>query len=80
MNLQLFLSTQSLEVVAVFRDMVEENVLSSEDVQGYFVDLKEGGLQYRQFTGDTLAGWIEMNLDLRRKNQFEGEFIYKMGE
>jgi predicted ATPase len=79
-NLQIFLCTQSLELLALFREMVEEKVLSSEDIRGYFVDLKEGALQYRKFTGETLAGWIEMNLDPRRKNQFKGKFIYKMGE
>jgi AAA15 family ATPase/GTPase len=79
-NLQIFLCTQSLELLALFREMVEEKVLSSEDIRGYFLDLKEGDLQYRKFTGETLAGWIEMNLDPRRKNQFEGRFIYKMEE
>jgi energy-coupling factor transporter ATP-binding protein EcfA2 len=79
-NFQLFLCTQSLEVLALFRDMIEEKILSSQDVRGYFTDLREGTLQYRQYTGETLAGWIEMNLDPRRKNQFEGKFIYKVGE
>ena len=79
-NLQIFLCTQSLELLALFREMVEEKVLSSEEIRGYFLDLKEGDLQYRKFTGETLAGWIEMNLDPRRKNQFEGKFIYKMEE
>jgi energy-coupling factor transporter ATP-binding protein EcfA2 len=79
-NMQIFLSTQSLEVLGLFATMVKEGNLPSEDVQAYYTDLKEGILRYRPFTGENVAEWLEMELDPRKKRELTGKLIYRMGE
>jgi hypothetical protein len=79
-HMQIFLSTQSLEVLGWFATMVNKGELSSEDVRAYYTDLREGILRYRPFTGENVAGWLEMELDPRRKREFTGKLVYRLGE
>lgn len=77
---QIFLCTQSLEVLGIFAEMINKGTLSSDDVRAYYMELKEGKLRYRPFTGENLLEWIKMRLDLRKKHELNSKLIYQMGE
>lgn len=79
-ELQIFFCTQSLEVIGKFAELLKEKKLSSREVSAYYLDLKDGILGYRPFTGENLLGWIEMELDPRRKRELRGELVYRMRE
>ena len=79
-NMQIFLSTQSLEVLGWFATMVKEGKLLSEDVQAYYTDLKEGILTYGSFTGDSLLTWLEIESDPRKIDKPKGKLIYRLAE
>lgn len=79
-NMQIFLSTQSLEVLGWFATMVKEGKLLSEDVQAYYTDLKEGILTYGSFTGDSLLTWLETESDPRKIDKPKGKLVYRLAE
>ena len=79
-NIQIFLSTQSLEVLGWFAAMVKAGFLSSEDVHAYYTDLQEGVLNHASFTGDSLLTWLEIESDPRRIDNPKGNLIYRIEE
>lgn len=79
-NMQIFLSTQSLEVLGWFATMVKEGKLNSGDVQAYYTDLEEGILKYGSFTGDSLLTWLEIESDPRKIEKPKGKLVYKITE
>lgn len=79
-NLQVFFCTQSLEILGWFAEMVKKDVLSSEDVRAYYLDLKEGILSHASFTGSSLLTWLEVESDPRKMHRPKGKVIYRMME
>jgi len=79
-HLQVFLSTQSLEVLGWFATMVKEGELSSEDVRVYYTDLKDGILISAPYTAEILLNWIKMELDPRKPRKIAGNLIYRVEE
>ena len=77
-NVQIFLCTQSLEVLGWFAEMVKEGALSSEDVRAYYTDLRDGVLKHASFTGDSLLTWLEIESDPRKMDNPKGNLVYRM--
>ncbi len=68
---QMFLSTQSLEVLAWFINAMERDELPSMDIRTFHLTLEHGRLQSRPFVGKALAHWLELSGDPRMVGEDE---------
>lgn len=55
---QVFMTTQSLDVLAFFAKLVEENDSLAKDIRVYALGLLNGKLQHQKFVGRGLASWF----------------------
>jgi len=69
-HIQVFITTQSLEVLAWLIEALEE-ALSSTDVCTFYLELKEGSLETTTFHGKEISGWMEFIGDPRILGQEE---------
>ncbi len=62
---QVFMSTQSLEVIAHITRMLQRDVLSPEQTLAFRLNLRDGILRSAWGDVDTLTAWLEAGLDPR---------------
>jgi len=77
-DLQIFLATQSLEMLGWFAAMVQEEKLTSDEVRVYRMKLEEGILRPAIFSGEQLHSWLEMGFDPRKVKEVSGRLIYHL--
>jgi hypothetical protein len=63
--IQLLLSTQSLEVVAYFTEMLRKGQVDADEVMAFRLALEEGTLRSSWFDADNLIAWLSDGLDPR---------------
>ena len=63
--IQVFIATHSIEVVAQFIRLIEEQQIKSEDLLAIRLSLQEGKLASSAFNHEEIRRWTAMNLDLR---------------
>jgi hypothetical protein len=71
--IQVFISTQSLEVLAYSARMIEKNIYEKKDVRTYTLNLKQGELTARKFWGTALSDWLSSGFDPRLLDISEDE-------
>ena len=64
-SIQVFLTTQSLEVLAWFVQEVEKEHPLTDHIRVYRLDLEQGALRARKFAGKGLASWFRLFGDPR---------------
>lgn len=78
--IQLFISTQSLEVIASFVRIAKEKPPLQDISRLFRLDLREGELITARSTYPKLEGWLESGLDPRFWNQRDALFEYQIDE
>jgi len=68
--IQIFMVSHSLEVIAHVTQMLQENILRSDEAITYLLNLEHGQLQSTWFDADNLLGWLETGLDPRVWGEF----------
>ena len=63
--IQIFIATHSIEVVAQFIRLIEEQQIKSEDLLAIRLNLHEGKLASSAFNHEEIRRWTTMNLDIR---------------
>jgi hypothetical protein len=69
--IQLFIATQSLEVVANFTALVQEGKIERDELMAFRLGLQEGELSSSWFNADNLTAWLEEGLDPRVWGDFK---------
>lgn len=64
-QIQTFIATHSLEVVAHFTAMVQKKILPDDKLMAYRCDLQEGTLRSSWFTTSNITAWLETGWDPR---------------
>jgi hypothetical protein len=68
---QLFIATQSLEVIATFTALAQAGKIEPDELRAFRLNLKEGQLTSSWFSADNLRAWTEMGLDPRVWGDFQ---------
>ena len=63
--IQVFITTQSLEVIAWLAYLYIENKLKEEEICMRYLNLKDGKLEVHKFNIQTVLDWLNGGLDLR---------------
>lgn len=63
--IQVFIATQSLEVLAYSARMIERKIYDEKDVRTYTLNLIQGELTARKFWGNALSDWLRSGFDPR---------------
>ena len=66
--IQVFIATHSIEVVAQFVRLVNDKVISAEDLLALRLNLQDGQLSSSAFNHQDIQDWTAMHLDLRVPN------------
>ncbi len=77
---QLFITTQSPDVIAVLTDMLRSRQLPAESVKAYRLALQDGQLVSSWFGARNLIAWLEDGKDIRVWTQEETLLRYYLGE
>jgi hypothetical protein len=64
-KIQIFISTQSLEVLAYVAKMIEKKEIEEKDVRTYTLDLAKGEMNAKTFWGSSLTDWLRSGFDPR---------------
>lgn len=64
-QIQVFISTQSLEVLAYIAKMLDDKAIEEKDVRTYTLNLVNGELTARKFWGTALSDWLRSGFDPR---------------
>ena len=68
--IQLFIATQSLEVMANFTALVQQGKIERDDLTAFRLGLEDGELSSSWFNADNLTAWLEEGLDPRLWGDF----------
>jgi hypothetical protein len=63
--IQVFISTQSLDVLAYMAEMMENKICEEDDVRTYTLSLSDGLLDAKKFWGGALNDWLHSGFDPR---------------
>ena len=63
--IQVFICTQSREVLSIIARMTETAFIPADDIRAFQLRLPDGRLEAQPFVGETLAVWMEYGLDPR---------------
>jgi hypothetical protein len=79
--IQLFITTQSIEVIAYITEMLrdDKNKLPETSVKAFRLNRSKDVLQVSTFTYDNLISWLEAGLDPRFWEQQENALVYHLG-
>jgi hypothetical protein len=77
---QVFMSTQSLEVIAHVTRMLQHNVLSPEQTLAFRLNLRDGVLRSSWFNRENLASWLESGLDPRVLEDIDAPLQFQLRE
>ena len=69
--IQVFMTTQSLEVIAWLVGFLEKDIIQPSDIRTYRLNLTNGLLKVMPFKGKEIAGWIEFIGDPRMEPEEE---------
>lgn len=72
---QLFISTQSLEVIAWFGKMIVDKKLEAQALRTYTLTLSKGELQARMHRGENLKEWLKSGFDPRFRTVSEEDML-----
>jgi hypothetical protein len=64
-QIQVFISTQSLEVLSNIAKLLDDKVIEEKDVRTYTLNLVNGELTARKFWGTALSDWLHSGFDPR---------------
>ena len=64
-QIQVFISTQSLEVLANIAKLLDDKFIEEKDVRTYTLNLVNGELNARKFWGTALSDWLHSGFDPR---------------
>ena len=78
-NIQIFITTQSIEVIAYFTELINNKTMDEKDIKAYQLSLKQGELKDAWFTGENLLGWLNNGFDPRIWEEFRNPLSYKLG-
>ena len=79
--IQTFIATHSLEAVAYFVELVQENHIAEEDMIAIRMSLSNGKLSSSKFDQRDIQDWMEMRLDLRvPSGKVNSPLIYQLLE
>jgi hypothetical protein len=78
--IQVFITTQSLEVIAYLTRMLQHNVLSPEQTLAFRPNLRDGVLRSSWFNRENLASWLESGLDPRVLEDIDAPLQFQLRE
>lgn len=78
--LQIFVATQSLEVIAHFTALVQDGKIERDDLMAFRLGLEDGKLSSSWFNADNLASWLEDGLDPRVWGDFKAPVQFQFRE
>ncbi len=64
-KIQIFISTQSLDVLAYVAKMIEKKEIEEKDVRTYTLGLAKGEMNAKTFWGSSLTDWLRSGFDPR---------------
>ena len=64
-RIQIFLTTQSLEVIAYISHILQTEKVSKVDIRAFSLSLENGELTSKKFTKSQMLKWLESGFDLR---------------
>jgi predicted ATPase len=64
-SIQVFIATHSLEVAAIFVQLVQDGLIAEDELSAIRLNLHEGKLASSTFNHREIQTWTEMDLDLR---------------
>ena len=73
--IQVFISTQSLDVLAYMAEMMEHNICKEDDVRTYTLGLNDGLLNAKKFWGGSLNDWLHSGFDPRLLDASEDDSV-----
>jgi len=77
-NIQIFITTQSIEVIACFTDLIHRKTIDENDIKAYQLNLSDGELKTAWFTGENLLVWLRNGFDPRIWAKFKSPLSYKL--
>lgn len=77
--IQMFITTQSMEVVAVFTDMLRKGDIPETDLKAFRLKIHEGKQIISKFKSRNLVAWLEDGMDPRVWDQGESCVRYRIG-
>jgi hypothetical protein len=78
--IQVFMSTQSLEVAAYLAEMLRQGRVDKEEVMAFRLNLEDGQLRSSWFDADNLVFWLESGRDLRMWGELAGPLYFALWE
>ena len=78
--IQLFIETQSLEVIANFTALVRQGEIERDDLMAFRLGLEDGNLSSSWFNADNLTAWMEEGLDPRVWGDFKSPLRFSFRE
>lgn len=78
--IQVFMSTQSWEVVGYLTRMLQQNQVEADEIMAFRLALDEGFLRSSWFDSDNLIAWLSDRLDLRLWEPLALPFEYGLRE
>ncbi len=78
--IQVFISTQNLEVIAFFARLLKEKSQLQEASRVFRLDIRDGELFTARFKYSNLQGWLESGMDPRFWNQLDTILHFKFEE
>jgi hypothetical protein len=78
--IQLFIETQSLEVIANFTALVRQGEIERDDLMAFRLGLEDGKLSSSWFNADNLTAWLEGGLDPRAWGDFKSPLQFSFRE
>jgi len=79
-QIQLFMCTQSIEVLAYLTEMLQRGEIDRDAAMVFGLALKEGQLQSSWLDADDLVTWLETGWDPRTLGEFTGPLHYSLWE
>lgn len=74
-NIQLFITSQSLEVIAYFTELIRNKTIEEKSIKAYQLTLSAGELKNAWFTGENLTVWLRNGFDPRIWEDFKSPYI-----
>lgn len=78
--IQLFIATQSLEVIANFTALVQQAEIERDELMAFRLGLQNGKLSSSWFNADNLRTWLEEGLDPRAWGDFKSPLQFSLRE
>ena len=78
--IQVFITTQSLEVIAYLTRMLQHDILPPEQTLAFRLNLRDGVLRSSWFNRENLASWLESGLDPRVLEDIDAPLQFQLRE